>query len=213
LKDFLFDHNTVMNPVRTLSGGQKNRLMLAKILANPGNFLILDEPTNDLDMDTLDMLEEILISYPGTLFVVSHDRDFLDQTVTKILAFEGDGRVEGYIGGYSDYLEASGRSKKKTEEKEATKAAAPKVETKKEKTEKRLSYKLQYELENLPKKIATLEAEIESLVDTLSDPELYSKDAGAFHSQSKRLVTARDDLNAAELRWLELEEMRSAIEQ
>lgn len=213
LKDFLFDHNTVMNPVRTLSGGQKNRLMLAKILANPGNFLILDEPTNDLDMDTLDMLEEILISYPGTLFVVSHDRDFLDQTVTKILAFEGDGRVEGYIGGYSDYLEASGRSKKKTEEKEAAKPTAPKAETKKEKTEKRLSYKLQYELENLPKKIATLEAEIESLVDTLSDPELYSKDAGAFHSQSKRLVTARDDLNVAELRWLELEEMRSALEQ
>lgn len=212
LKDFLFDHNTVMNPVKTLSGGQKNRLMLAKILANPGNFLILDEPTNDLDMDTLDMLEEILISYPGTLFVVSHDRDFLDQTVTKILAFEGDGRVEGYIGGYSDYLEASGRSKKK-EEKETPVKAAQKPEPKKEKAEKRLSYKLQYELENLPKKIATLEAEIEALVDTLSDPELYTKDAGAFHSQSKRLVTARDDLNAAELRWLELEEMRSALEQ
>lgn len=212
LKDFLFDHNTVMNPVKTLSGGQKNRLMLAKILANPGNFLILDEPTNDLDMDTLDMLEEILISYPGTLFVVSHDRDFLDQTVTKILAFEGDGRVEGYIGGYSDYLEASGRSKKK-EEKEAPVKAAPKPEPKKEKAEKRLSYKLQYELENLPKKIAALEAEIEALVDTLSDPEFYTKDAGAFHSQSKRLVTARDDLNEAELRWLELEEMRSALEQ
>lgn len=212
LKDFLFDHNTVMNPVKTLSGGQKNRLMLAKILANPGNFLILDEPTNDLDMDTLDMLEEILISYPGTLFVVSHDRDFLDQTVTKILAFEGDGRVEGYIGGYSDYLEASGRSKKK-EEKETPVKAAPKPEPKKERAEKRLSYKLQYELENLPKRIATLEAEIEALVDTLSDPELYTKDAGAFHSQSKRLVTARDDLNEAELRWLELEEMRSALEQ
>lgn len=213
LKDFLFDHNTVLNPVRTLSGGQKNRLMLAKILANPGNFLILDEPTNDLDMDTLDMLEEILINYQGTLFVVSHDRDFLDQTVSKILAFEGDGKVEGYIGGYSDYLEASGRAKKKTQAKDAVKPAAPKIEAKKEKTEKRLSYKLQYELENLPKKIAALEAEIESIVDTLSDPELYGKDAGAFHSQSKRLVTARDDLNAAELRWLELEEMRSALEQ
>jgi ATP-binding cassette subfamily F protein uup len=213
LKDFLFDHNTVLNPVRTLSGGQKNRLMLAKILANPGNFLILDEPTNDLDMDTLDMLEEILINYQGTLFVVSHDRDFLDQTVSKILAFEGDGKVEGYIGGYSDYLEASGRSKKKAETKDAVKPAAPKIEAKKEKAEKRLSYKLQYELENLPKKIAALETEIESIVDTLSDPELYGKDAGAFHSQSKRLVTARDDLNAAELRWLELEEMRSALEQ
>ncbi|NDB70021.1 MAG: ABC transporter ATP-binding protein, partial [Methylocystaceae bacterium] len=108
LKDFMFDPKDARNRVGTLSGGQKNRLMLAKVLANPGSLLILDEPTNDLDMDTLDMLEEVLSHYKGTLFVVSHDRDFLDQTVTKILAFEGDGNVDGYIGGYSDYLEAKG---------------------------------------------------------------------------------------------------------
>ncbi|HNS44208.1 MAG TPA: ATP-binding cassette domain-containing protein, partial [Alphaproteobacteria bacterium] len=102
LKDFLFDPATARHSVSTLSGGQKNRLLLAKVLADPKSFLILDEPTNDLDMDTLDVLEEILSAYQGTLIVVSHDRDFLDQTVSKILAFEGDGVIEGYIGGYSD---------------------------------------------------------------------------------------------------------------
>jgi ATP-binding cassette subfamily F protein uup len=206
LKDFLFDPNEVLHPVKTLSGGQKNRLMLAKILANPGNFLILDEPTNDLDMDTLDILEEILINYEGTLFVVSHDRDFLDQTVTKILAFEGDGKVDGYIGGYSDYLEASGRSKKEPDPVQAKPKPAPKPETEKKKPEKRLSYKLQYELDHLPEKIAGLEKEIESIVDQLSDSNLYTSNPGAFHGLSKRLVAARDELNASELRWLELEE-------
>jgi ABC transport system ATP-binding/permease protein len=110
LKDFLFDPKAVQDLVGTLSGGQKNRLMLAKVLANPGGMLILDEPTNDLDMDTLDMLEDVLSSYKGTLLVVSHDRDFLDQIVTKIIAFEGDGEVNGYIGGYSDYLVESGKA-------------------------------------------------------------------------------------------------------
>ena len=105
LKDFLFDPAKAHHAVGTLSGGQKNRLMLARILANPKSCLILDEPTNDLDMDTLDMLEDMLTGYKGTLLIVSHDRDFLDQTVSKILAFEGDGKVEGVIGGYSDYLE------------------------------------------------------------------------------------------------------------
>jgi ATP-binding cassette subfamily F protein uup len=106
LKDFLFDPKSAHDLVATLSGGQKNRLMLAKVLANPGNFLILDEPTNDLDMDTLDMLENILDNYSGTLLVVSHDRDFLDKMVNKIIVFKGDGIVECYIGGYSDYLAA-----------------------------------------------------------------------------------------------------------
>ena len=104
LKDFMFDPSVVLYKVGTLSGGQKNRLKLAKILADPKTCLILDEPTNDLDMETLDMLEEILINYEGTLLLVSHDRDFLDQTVTKVLAFEGDGKIEESIGGYSDYL-------------------------------------------------------------------------------------------------------------
>jgi len=105
LKDFMFDPSRAYDKVSMLSGGQKNRLMLAKILANPKTCLILDEPTNDLDMDTLDMLEEILIQYKGTLIIVSHDRDFLDQTVTRILAFEGNGKVQACVGGYSEYLE------------------------------------------------------------------------------------------------------------
>ncbi|HEY8189363.1 MAG TPA: ATP-binding cassette domain-containing protein [Micavibrio sp.] len=213
LKDFLFDPNMALHPVSSLSGGQKNRLMLAKILARPGNFLILDEPTNDLDMDTLDMLEEILINYEGTLFIVSHDRDFLDQTVTKILAFEGDGKVEGYIGGYSDYLEASGRVKKSIEPANRKSVALKPVvvEQKKAVPQKRLSYKLQYELDNLPDRIKGLEGEIESIVDQLGDPEFYSRDPGAFHSLSRRLVHARDELNTAELRWLELTELHENI--
>ena len=104
LKDFMFDSKVILDKVSSLSGGQKNRLKIAKILAFPKSCLILDEPTNDLDMETLDMLEEILINYEGTLLLVSHDRDFLDQTVTKILAFEGDGKVQQYVGGYTDYL-------------------------------------------------------------------------------------------------------------
>lgn len=210
LKSFLFDPDDALKPVEKLSGGQKNRLMLAKVLAKPGNFMILDEPTNDLDMDTLDMLEDILIQYDATLFVVSHDRDFLDQTVSKILAFEGDGKVEGYIGGYTDYLEASGRTKAQAAARAPDKKKAEPVQAvKKEESTKRLSYKLQYELDNLPKRIAAFEKEIEELVDTLSDPELYTRDAGSFHSMSKKLVLARDELNAAEIRWLELEEMRT----
>jgi ATP-binding cassette subfamily F protein uup len=209
LKDFLFDPNMALHPVSSLSGGQKNRLMLAKILARPGNFLILDEPTNDLDMDTLDMLEEILINYEGTLFIVSHDRDFLDQTVTKILAFEGDGKVEGYIGGYSDYLEASGRMEKPVESIKRKSAAQKPViaEQKKPAPQKRLSYKLQYELDNLPDRIKAIEGEIESIVDQLGDPEFYGRDPSAFHSLSRRLIHARDELNIAELRWLELAEL------
>lgn len=207
LKDFLFDPDVVRDPVSTLSGGQKNRLMLAKILANPGNFLILDEPTNDLDMDTLDMLEEILVNYKGTLFVVSHDRDFLDQTVSKILAFEGDGQVEGYIGGYSDYLEARRKSTppEPVKAKIEVKKAAP-VETPK-KPEKRLSYKIQYEYDHLPERIAQMERDIDQLADELGDPGLYNRDPGAFNTKSKQLVTLRDALNEAELRWLELDEM------
>ena len=112
LKDFMFESNIILDKVSTLSGGQKNRLQLSKILANPKSCLILDEPTNDLDMETLDMLEEILINYAGTLLLVSHDRDFLDQTVTKILSFEGNGDIQQHIGGYSDYFSYYQKSKK-----------------------------------------------------------------------------------------------------
>ncbi len=210
LKDFLFDSDMAHQPVQTLSGGQKNRLMLAKILAHPKNFLILDEPTNDLDMETLDMLEEILAEYEGTLIVVSHDRDFLDQTVSKILAFEGGGQVEGYIGGYSDYLAA--RKPKPGVEAVTPKQDKPKaVEAAPLTPAKKLSYKLQYELDQLPGRLQALEAEINALEDLLSDNDLYGRDPVRFQNSSRRLGQAREELDAAEMRWLELEEMRSAL--
>lgn len=220
LQDFLFDPACARNPVSTLSGGQKNRLLLAKVLANPKSFLILDEPTNDLDMDTLDVLEEILSNYKGTLIIVSHDRDFLDQTVSKILAFEGDGDIQGYIGGYSDYLAAkkdankAGKSSKDIPPRDArdpvsgpVSGPVKKPEERESKASVKLSYKLQYELDNLPDKIAALEREIEELARHLEDPTLYTRDAVLFHSYSERLTHAEHEKDTAETRWLELSEM------
>jgi len=209
LKEFLFDPKIARDKVKTLSGGQKNRLLLAKVLASPGNLLILDEPTNDLDMDTLEMLEEMLAAYHGTLIVVSHDRDFLDQTVTKILAFEGDANVEGHIGGYTDYMEASGKAFAMEEKPKAKKKTKHEEEPKPESRPVKLSYKLQYELEQLPHQISALEEEIKQLSQDLADAELFHKDPQAFDEKSKRLPLAEAELEAAELRWLELEEMRS----
>jgi ATP-binding cassette subfamily F protein uup len=212
LKDFQFDPSKVHHAVGTLSGGQKNRLMLAKILANPKTCLILDEPTNDLDMDTLDMLEDILVQYKGTLIIVSHDRDFLDQTVTKILAFEGDGIVDGVVGGYSDYLEKM-QKEKKAEKKES--ASPTKKEIKEEiidskQPSKKLTFKLQHELDTLPARIKSLEADIESLSLALEDPDYYTNDPQSFLKTSEALEQARANLEVCETRWLELEEIRAA---
>ena len=221
LKNFMFEPDMIENQARTLSGGEKNRLMLAKSLASPGDLLILDEPTNDLDMDTLDMLEEILAKYEGTLIVVSHDRDFLDQSVTKVLAFEGNAEVEGYVGGYSDYEEQSGRKAKRKAahaEKEQARLERARAESgdgnapKKTAKPERMTFKLKHELENLPGRIKTLEKEISELEDTLSDADLYNRDPQTFDTASKRLVAAKDEIDAAETRWLELEEMRAAID-
>lgn len=207
LKSFLFDPRLARDRVGTLSGGQQNRLMLAKILAHPGNVLILDEPTNDLDMDTLDMLQEILSDYQGTLLVVSHDRDFLDRTVTEVLAFEGDAAVEGYMGGYSDYVAA----KKKQDAPAkvaaiATKKIAPVAEEKKNKT--KLSFKFRHELEKLPARIEALETELAQLREMLSEATLYTGNPDAFDKASRRFAQAERDLSNAEMRWLELEQMR-----
>jgi ATP-binding cassette subfamily F protein uup len=216
LKDFQFDPAHARDPVATLSGGQQNRLMLAKIMAEPGSFLILDEPTNDLDMDTLDMLEEMLQAYEGTLFVVSHDRDFLDQTITKVLAFEGDGKVDLHIGGYSDYLEATGRKKfsqKDEDLKPSDKQSKKQPANDKPKTPEKavkLSYKLEYEYKNLPKEMQKLEAEIKKQEEILADPMLYTNDAELFAKSSDALAQAQSKLDEAELRWLELDEMKNA---
>ena len=209
LKDFMFDPSVVLDSISTLSGGQKNRLKLAKILANPKSCLILDEPTNDLDMETLDMLGEILISYEGTLLLVSHDRDFLDQTVTKILSFEGDGNIEESVGGYSDYLSRNmprkGADSKNRGEKSSNLALKEKTGSFEVKGRKKLTYKLEFELKNLPIKIQKKEEEIEFFTKKLSDPDFYKNDSDAFMAMTEKLEVAKGDLEYYETRWLELE--------
>lgn len=222
LKDFLFDPSQVDQRVGTLSGGQKNRLLLAKILANPGSFLILDEPTNDLDMDTLDHLSEILAAYQGTLIIVSHDRDFLDQTVTKILAFEGNAKIDGYIGGYSDYIQAKkqqgggefsddgeiitpSKPSRKENKPAVPVVTAPSVAT----TPNRMSYKYVHELEKLPGKIAALEKDVAAFEEAMADPSLYMRDPELFDRTARKLGNARADLEKLETRWLELEDMKA----
>lgn len=215
LKNFMFDPSRAQDKVSQLSGGQKNRLMLAKILADPKTCLILDEPTNDLDMDTLDMLEEILSQYQGTLIVVSHDRDFLDQTVTKILAFEGKGKIESCIGGYSDYLEMKNGGMKEKEPSEAPKSEGKKsavpAKPKESKPLKKLTYKDQRELNRLPEKIEKVEAEITAFSEKLSDGNFYQEDPDGFHQCTKDLEELQAKLERYETRWLELEEMQSGL--
>ncbi|MEJ0062909.1 MAG: ABC-F family ATP-binding cassette domain-containing protein [Alphaproteobacteria bacterium] len=217
LKDFLFDPKMAAHPVSVLSGGQKNRLLLAKILANPGQLLILDEPTNDLDMDTLDRLEDILSHYTGTLIVVSHDRDFLDQTVTKILAFEGEGRIDGYIGGYQDYLAAKRdglRPRQDYDDEEEAEITAPPPKPasapKQKAAAPRMSFKQQFELDKLPERIRALEEEIAYIEVQMADPTLYTREPESFDKLSRRIGAAKFELEQAETRWLELEAMRAA---
>lgn len=213
LKDFMFDPKMARHPVGTLSGGQRNRLLLAKILINPGSVLILDEPTNDLDMETLDMLQELLSDFEGTLFLVSHDRDFIDRIATKTLIFEGDGVIEGYVGGYSDAMAQRNPPKKKATNAPSGSAStsdeAPK--TAKSRTTKTLSYKLQRELEQLPGQIDALTARVESYQKQLADPTLYTTNPQEFDRISFALVEAENTLETAELRWLELEDMRENL--
>lgn len=212
LKDFLFDPRIARDRVNTLSGGQQNRLMLAKLLTNPGNVLILDEPTNDLDMDTLDMLQEMLAEYEGTLLVVSHDRDFLDRTVTEVLAFDGDAVVETHMGGYSDYHAAKKGPlpvKKGVLAQKPSPITPPPLPPTVEGVKKaKMSFKFVHELEKLPARITALEKEIAELKALLSDPDLYISDPGRFDAASRRIGRAQMELDDAEQRWLDLEEMR-----
>ena len=216
LKDFMFDPSEILETVSTLSGGQKNRLKLAKVLANPKSCLILDEPTNDLDMETLDMLGEILMSYKGTLLLVSHDRDFLDQTVTKILSFEGNGVVEETIGGYSDYLafkkSNKGQSNIINNENNLNKKSKQKSENVEVKNNRKLTYKLEFELKNLPVKIMNKENEINKYNHRLADPDFYINEPDLFNEVAKKLELAKKDLEYFETRWIELEEMKKSMD-
>jgi ATP-binding cassette subfamily F protein uup len=187
--------------------------MLAKILANPGQILVLDEPTNDLDMDTMEMLEEIIANYDGTLFIVSHDRDFLDQTVTQILAFEGQGQVEHIVGGYSDYL-AFRKKNKKVEPKEQRghpHESVPRGHLKsnavEEQKHQKITFKDKYALENLPKEIENLQADIEALSKDLADPDFYARDPKAFNKAAKKLERKKREKEEKEFQLLELEEL------
>jgi len=215
MKDFLFAQEQMRTPLEVLSGGERGRLMLARALAKPSNLLVLDEPTNDLDLETLDVLEEMLGDYEGTVILISHDRDFLDRVVTSVVAPEGNGRWIEYAGGYTDMLAQRGEDLAReapdittVEEKKETRGAAPSAAPK-----RRLNFNEKHALETLPKAIAKLQAEIAKQQKLLDDPDLYTKDRKKFDAASSAIAKAQEELAAAEDRWLELEVLREEIEQ
>ena len=209
MKDFLFDPKDLLTLAGTLSGGQQNRLLLAKTLANPGNFMILDEPTNDLDMDSLDMLQDYLMKYEGTLIVVSHDRDFLDNVATSILAFEGDCVITNHVGGYSDYLEYKEKYQKDAQEALRTKVVMNvEASIKKPEESKKFAYKYRLELEKLPGKIEKLEEKIRNLSEELSETE--DRNPANLAHIAMEITKLQKELDASEERWLELEELKNA---
>ena len=214
LKDFLFDTRALDSPVRTLSGGERNRLLLAKLFALPSNLLIMDEPTNDLDMDTLDLLQEVLSDYKGTLLLVSHDRDFLDRLVTSTIVVEGDGVTAEYPGGYSDYLSQRPPPPAPPAAAAAALTAkpAPTPTDAGAKAKRKLGYKDQRELDGLPARIDALTAEVQKLAARLADPQLFTRDAAGFGRLTADLETRQAELAAAEERWLELESLREELE-
>jgi ATP-binding cassette subfamily F protein uup len=216
LKDFLFTPAQARTPVGVLSGGERARLLLAKILAAPSNLLVLDEPTNDLDLETLDLLEEMLANYPGTVLVVSHDRDFLDRVATSVLFAEGDGRFIEYAGGYSDMVAQRGEgvaAREVAKQPKGRKPAAPKEPRKAPAPQKKLTFTELHELKTLPAQMAALEKTIAALHAKLSDANLYERDPKTFADASAKLVAAQSSLHSAEERWLELEMLREEAEQ
>ncbi len=214
LKDFLFDPSVAHTPVSALSGGERNRLLIAANFAKPSNLMILDEPTNDLDMDTLDLLQEVLADYKGTILLVSHDRDFLDRVVTSSVVMEGDGTATEYAGGYSDYkaLKAKSVAVPGLEKPAKTKGTVTNIESAAKKKVNKLSYKDQRELDQLPADVETLSMKISDMEAELSDPALYSKNPSRFEALSKELEAKRDELDEKEMRWLELEELRENLQ-
>ncbi len=208
LRDFLFDEGQARQPVKSLSGGERNRLLLARLFAQPGDLIVLDEPTNDLDMETLDLLAEVLDDYAGTLILVSHDRDFLDRLATGTFALEGDGRAVEYAGGYSDYLAQRGATTGPTAKAEPTRTPPP---ARAKSAPRKLGYQDQRALDRLPSEIAALEGGIAALEANLADPGLYGRDPAAFEAATAALAAKRDELAGAEDRWLELEARREGF--
>jgi ATP-binding cassette subfamily F protein uup len=214
MKDFLFTAEQARTPLRKLSGGERGRLMLAQALAKPSNLLVLDEPTNDLDMETLEVLEEMLGDYPGTVLLISHDRDFLDRLVNGVIAPEGNGRWVEYAGGYSDMLAQRGadltRERRKTEPPKAAKAPAPLSDTS-EPAKRRMTFKDKHALETLPATIATLQSEAGALQAKLADPEFYARDRAGFEKVTGELAELQQKIAAAEEQWLALEILREEL--
>ncbi|HHG3103829.1 TPA: ABC transporter ATP-binding protein [Vibrio parahaemolyticus] len=213
LQDFLFAPKRARTPVKALSGGEKNRLLLARILLKPNNLLILDEPTNDLDIETLELLEEMLANYQGTLLLVSHDREFVDNTVTTSWIFEGDGVIEEFVGGYHDANQQRDQalavrfSTEKPAKKEKVVEETPKT-TQPKNNSKKLSYKLQRELEALPAKLEQLESDIETLQEQVNDPEFFAKPVEQTQPVLEQLAALEQELEIAFERWEELEAMQ-----
>jgi len=205
LKDFLFTPDRAQTPVGLLSGGERNRLLLAKLFTRPCNVLVLDEPTNDLDQETLELLEELIGDFPGTVLVVSHDREFLNNTVTSCLVFEGEGRVVEYAGGYDDWLS----QRPETAEPEPFPAKAQKSKSIKA---RKLTYKENLELDGLPGRIEQLEADIAAVQEQMNDPEFYTNDHTVVAAAAVRLEVLEAELDSLLTRWDELEELRRLCE-
>ena len=216
MKDFLFSPDQANTPVSVLSGGERGRLMLARALARTANLMVLDEPTNDLDLETLDLLEEMLGDHPGTVIVVSHDRDFLDRVCSSVVMAEGDGRWVEYAGGYSDMVaqRGAGVAARRVEKAEAP-VRAPKAETPRAEEpakKRRLSFKEKHALETLPGKIEALQKKLGELHGLMADPDLYARDPARFDKVSKAVDETQTALSAAEDEWLALEMLREEIE-
>jgi len=211
LKDFLFDEQQARAPVKSLSGGEKARLLLARIMARESNVLVLDEPTNDLDIETLDLLQELLDDYAGTVLLVSHDRDFLDRVASTTIAMEGDGRATAYAGGWSDYRAQRGGAKESGENaKKSAKTTQKNAELKQDSKPARLSFTEAHRLEALPGQIERLEAEIAKLEALLADPDLYAREPVKFRRATEALTARQKALAEAEEEWLSLAEKAEA---
>jgi ATP-binding cassette subfamily F protein uup len=213
MRDFLFKPEQAKTPVGNLSGGERGRLVLASVLARPSNLLVLDEPTNDLDLETLDLLQEMLADYSGTVLLVSHDRDFLDRVVTSVLAWEGPGRWIEYAGGYTDMVAQRGRGVEAKTARKTTRPAADKPAPQSAPSRaKRLSFKDDHALKTLPSRMEALQAEIAGLQATLTDADLYVRDHAAFKAATERLTAAQAALSAMEEEWLTLEMKREGLQ-
>ena len=212
LRDFLFSKERGLSPVKALSGGERNRLLLARLFTRPANVLVLDEPTNDLDLETLELLEEQLVRWPGTLLLVSHDRAFLDNVVTSTFVFEGNGHVEEYVGGYEDWVRQRGADKLRLKS-EATEKQTGSTDRKPKKTTgdgrpKKLSFNEQRELGGLPALIETLETEQRELSARIADPDFYKESADAIKTSLARVDELGNELTAAYARWDELDSQK-----